>query len=253
MKMIVECIQHMGSDLTVVNAARVSFEKESEAEYVDWYGKPMKFIAWEYLDLGQACGDLVAVLNEKDQKLIKYLAKHNHWTPFGHCQVTFRIKAPIFVARQLGKHQVGMVWNEVSRRYVDSEPEFYEPEVWRFKADNVKQGSHNSGLTQHEVNTEFNTREEQWGYMSTPSEVYRESLITYKHMLLMGICPEQARMVLPQSMYTEWYWTGSLAAWARVCKLRLDPHSQKETREVAEMISGYMSDLFPVSWKELMK
>jgi len=235
---MVEYIQHMGSDLTVVNAARVSFKKEREAE------------DWEYLDLGQASGYFVAVLNEKDQKLIKYLAKHNHWTPFGHCQVTFRIKAPIFVARQLGKHQVGMVWNEVSRRYVDSEPEFYEPEVWRKKADNVKQGSLNSGLTEHEVN--ITLYEEDDPVISTPKELQQDSMLLYEHLLQIGICPEQARMVLPQSMYTEWYWTGSLAAWARVCKLRLDPHSQQETRRIAELISAKCEKIWPVSWKELM-
>lgn len=240
MKMIVEYIQHMGSDLTVVNAARVSFEKESEAE------------DWEYLDLGHICGDFVAVLNEKDQKLIKYLAEHNHWTPFGHCQVTFRIKAPIFVARQLGKHQVGMVWNEVSRRYVDSEPEFYTPEVWRFKADNVKQGSHSSGLTQQEVDIKFYDEEGPNGCLFTPSELNNDAVETYYYLLKIGVCPEQARMVLPQSMYTEWYWTGSLAAYARVCKLRLDPHSQKETQEIAKMIDKEMEKLYPVSWKELM-
>ena len=224
--MKVDYIDHMGSDLTVVNAARVSFDKESTA------------VDWEYLDFGHSSGDFVAILNDNDVKLIKYLAEHNHWTPFGHCQATFRIKAPIFVARQLGKHQVGMVWNEVSRRYVDSEPEFYEPEVWRKKADNVKQGSSDE---------EFQHTDLMW------LNNHVKGLKTiYLKLLDEGCCPEQARMVLPQSMYTEWYWTGTLAAWARVCKLRLDPHSQKETQEIAEMISGYMSDLFPVSWKELM-
>ena len=232
--MEVQVIDFMGSDLTVVNAARVSFEKESEAE------------DWEYLDLGQSSGDFVAVLNEKDQKLIKYLAKHNHWTPFGHCQVTFRIKAPIFVARQLGKHQVGMVWNEVSRRYVDTEPEFYEPEVWRKRADNVKQGS------SEEISD--------WdGYFwdvkdddMAINDHLRNTISLYQRMILEGVCPEQARMILPQSMYTEWYWTGSLAAWARVCKLRLDPHTQKETRDIAQVISNQMSIIFPVSWSELL-
>ena len=216
----------MGSDLTVVNAARVSFEKESEAEY------------WEYLDLGPESGDLVAVLNEKDQKLIKYLAQHNHWTPFGHCQVTFRIKAPIFVARQLGKHQVGMVWNEVSRRYVDSEPEFYEPKVWRKKAENVKQGSSEEIALTEDVAGSFDHNDLCLSY--------------YMELLDAEVCPEQARMVLPQSMYTQWYWTGSLAAWARVCKLGLDPHSQQETRRIAELISAKCEKIWPVSWKELM-
>jgi thymidylate synthase (FAD) len=223
MKMIVEYIQHMGSDLTAVNAARVSFEKESEAE------------DWEYLDLGPASGDFVAVLNEKDQKLIKYLAKHNHWTAFGHCQVTFRIKAPIFVARQLGKHQVGMVWNEVSRRYVDSEPEFFSIDMFRERADNVKQGSKDEATIPYSLDP-----------------LHHYTLECYNNLLKMGVCPEQARMVLPQSMYTEWYWTGSLAAWARVCKLRLDPHTQKETRDIAQGISDQMSIIFPVSWSALL-
>jgi thymidylate synthase (FAD) len=221
--MMVEYIQHMGSDLTVVNAARVSFKKEREAE------------DWEYLDLGQASGYFVAVLNEKDQKLIKYLAKHNHWTPFGHCQVTFRIKAPIFVARQLGKHQVGMVWNEVSRRYVDSDPEFFSIDMFREKADNVKQGSKDEATIPYSLDP-----------------LHHYTLECYNNLLKMGVCPEQARMVLPQSMYTEWYWTGSLAAWARVCKLRLDPHSQQETRRIAELISAKCEKIWPVSWKELM-
>ena len=239
--MKVDYIDHMGSDLTVVNAARVSFDKESTA------------VDWEYLDFGHSSGDFVAILNDNDVKLIKYLAEHNHWTPFGHCQATFRIKAPIFVARQLGKHQVGMVWNEVSRRYVDSEPEFYEPEVWRKKADNVKQGSSDEAV-RPSLNTipivEWNDDDE--GTTGSYLPIHSVATEVYKRLLDEGVCPEQARMVLPQSMYTQWYWTGSLAAWARVCKLRLDPHSQKETQEIAEMISGYMSDLFPVSWKELM-
>jgi len=235
MKYEVEYIQHMGSDLTVVNAARVSFEKESEAE------------DWEYLDLGQASGDFVAVLNEKDQKLIKYLAKHNHWTPFGHCQVTFRIKAPIFVARQLGKHQVGMVWNEVSRRYVDSEPEFYVPNKgeWRLRAENVKQGS-------SEFFYKGTPYERNCGRAYTPKAIMNKCVSMYQSMIKAGICPEQARMVLPQAMYTEWYWTGSLAAWARVCKLRLDSHTQKETRDIAHFISNKMSIIFPVSWSALL-
>ena len=218
----------MGSDLTVTNAARVSFDKESEWEWVS--------------DNDPVEAAMVKQLHYKDAKLIRYLADHNHWTPFGHCQATFRIKAPIFVARQLGKHQVGMVWNEVSRRYVDSEPEFYVPEVWRKKADNVKQGSSDEGI------------HEDWQklYYSEVKELNRHSLVTYNRMLKVGICPEQARMVLPQSMYTEWYWTGSLAAWARVCKLRLDPHTQKETRDIAQVISNQMSIIFPVSWSALL-
>ena len=223
MKYEVDYIDHMGSDLTVVNAARVSFDKESTA------------VDWEYLDFGHSSGDFVAILNDNDAKLIKYLAEHNHWTPFGHCQVTFRIKAPIFVARQLGKHQVGMVWNEVSRRYVDSEPEFFSIDMFRERADNVKQGSKDEATIPYSLDP-----------------LHHYTLECYNNLLKMGVCPEQARMVLPQSMYTEWYWTGSLAAWARVCKLRLDPHTQKETRDIAQVISNQMSIIFPVSWSALL-
>jgi len=231
----------MGSDLTVVNAARVSMDKESGWEY-----EPC---ATDDADDDTETGNFMVdsagfpcrkILSEPDTKLISYLAKHSHWTPFGHPQITFRIKAPIFVARQLGKHQVGMVWNEVSRRYVDSEPEFFEPESWRKRADNVKQGSSDERVESH-LNLSM-------AVMMRQEDDYR----LYAEMIHNGVCPEQARMVLPQSMMTEWYWTGSLAAWARVCKLRLDPHSQRETQEIAQMISDEVSKLFPVSWVTLM-
>jgi|TARA_Y100000310_G_scaffold242701_1_gene246902 thymidylate synthase (FAD) len=217
--MQVNLIDHMGSDLTVVNAARVSMNKESDWNY--WRDEDDEYQIKKYL-------------KPKDEKLIKYLAKHDHWTPFGHPQVTFRIKAPIFVARQLGKHQVGMVWNEVSRRYVDNEPEFYEPEVWRGKADNIKQGSSDEVIE----------------YSIYPAHIFAKQC--YENMLSKGIAPEMARMVLPQSMYTEWYWTGSLAAWARVCKLRIDSNTQKETQEIVLMFTSFMEQLYPISWKELM-
>jgi thymidylate synthase (FAD) len=222
--MKVDLIDFMGNDLTVVNAARVSMDKAST-----WLSEsecPTDPITGGKIPPYER-------LKEEDKKLIKYLAKHNHWTPFGHPQVTFRIKAPIFVARQLGKHQVGMVWNEVSRRYVDSEPEFFEPDKWRGKADNVKQGSSDKVIRDITIN-------------------HQPYIDGYNRLLEVGVCPEQARMVLPQSMYTEWYWTGSLASWARVCKLRLDPHTQKETRDIAELIDAEMIKLFPISWKELM-
>jgi len=222
--MKVELIDHMGSDLSVCNAARVSFSKVAK---------------WENDEFGHPDFELPNYLSQKDEKLISYLARHNHWTPFGHCFASFRIKAPIFVARQLGKHQVGLVWNEVSRRYVDDEPEFYTPETWRKRAENVKQGSSDEAV-------DFNAS---IPYFAKSSEV--AALETYQRMLDAGVCPEQARMILPQSMYTEFIWSGSLAAFARVCKLRLDPHTQLETRMVAEMIDTEMERLFPVSWKAL--
>ena len=210
--MQVTLIDHMGSDIRVVNAARVSFSKQVEE-------------------------GIFEELSEKDAKLIRYLAKHNHWTPFGHAFASFRIKAPIFVARQLGKHQVGLVWNEVSRRYVDSDPEFYVPSEWRGRADNVKQGSSDKAVDTGDL-------------YANAIDVVEDA---YLNLLSRGVCPEQARMVLPQSMYTEWVWSGSLAAFARVCKLRLDPHTQKETRDIAEMIDVEMRRLFPVSWEALME
>ena len=225
-KQQVTLIDHMGSDLTVVNAARVSMDKESE-----WAGK---------------CPEGEDVLRLEDHKLISYLATHNHWTPFGHPQTTFRIKAPIFVARQLGKHQVGMVWNEVSRRYVDTQPEFYSPDMWRKRADNVKQGSSDEAVFySDDIPYCFDD------FIVSPENLNKSALDTYAYLLDSGVCPEQARMVLPQSMMTEWYWTGSLAAWSRVCKLRLDSHTQKETQEIAQMISEHMSKLYPVSWEAL--
>ena len=211
----------MGSDLSVVNAARVSFAKESD---------------WDYdIKHDGRCNER---LTEKDQKLISYLAKHQHWSPFAHNSLTFRIKAPIFVARQLVKHQVGGVWNEVSRRYVDDEPEFYFPEVWRGKPVNAKQGS--SGQT---VEVDNN-------YLKHDLE---NILSWYTNMISNGVAPEQARMILPQNTMTEWWWTGSLMFFARVCKQRLDPHAQAETREVAQMIADAIPQEFEHSWKALMQ
>ncbi len=206
-------ISHMGDDITVVNAARVSYGKKSKYECTDLVkGK------WE--------------LNSKDSKLISYLAKHQHKSPFNHAFATFHVKAPVFVARQLQKHEY-MPWNEISRRYVDSEPEFYEPDVWRGRSADKKQGS--------EGVVDLKTK---------PTNQY--SLETYHNLLADGVAPEQARMVLPQSMMTEWYWSGSLYAFAKMCSLRLKADSQQETREVAEQIQKIMIKAFPYSWKELM-
>lgn len=213
--MNVTLIDRMGSDLSIVNAARVSFHKESKE------------------------------LNESDEKLIKYLAEHNHWSPFAHAFLSFRIKAPIFVARQLVKHQVGLAWNEVSRRYVDDKPEFFFPDKWRKRAENIKQGS--SGI--------YNG-DDPWGiFIDVP--VYKEDYINialdlYTDMIIKGIAPEQARMILPQNTMTEWIWSGSLYAFARVCNLRLDNHAQLETQEVAKMLSDLIQPLFPISWKYLL-
>ena len=204
----VKLIDVMGTDLTVVNAARVSFGKKKE-----------KF-------------------EEGDEKLRKYLAQHNHWSPFGHCMLQFHIKAPIFVARQLVKHQVGLVWNEISRRYVDTEPEFYKVDKWRGKPVDKKQGSDG------EV-------EKQGSCMYSKQMVENNAITAYNDLLDTGVAPEQARMVLPQSLMTEWYWSGSLYAFARVCNLRCAEDSQYETRLIANEIDTQCEKKFPISWKQL--
>ena len=207
--MDVNYIDHMGTDLTVCNAARVSFDKHHD------------------------------LLTSGDEKLIGYLAKHDHWTPFSHCTATFRIKAPIFVARQLFKHKVGLTENEISRRYVDSEPEFYMPEVWRGKAENKKQGS--GGIL---------SDDEYIG--EAVKSVYERAATMYDLLITKaGVAPEQARMVLPQGMFTEWFWTGSMSAWARICKLRISDDAQAESKGIAKMIDKECVKLWPISWSAL--
>lgn len=233
--------RHMGDDLTVVDAARVSFDKESE-----WEGEP------EVLDHH---GDLVCAstekLSDKDAKLINYLAKHNHWSPFAHTSIQLRVRAPIFVARQLVKHQVGGVWNEVSRRYVDSEPEFWFPEVWRGRPEgSIKQGS--TGVVEYITVTDVDGYDFKAKPLFASHDAVGKCLGVYNDLLSGGVAPEQARMVLPQNMQTEWIWTGSLMFWCRVCRERLAPGAQAETREIAEQIAEIVAPLFPVSWSALM-
>jgi thymidylate synthase (FAD) len=208
-----EYIHHCGSDLTVANSARVSFAKESEMEDDAW-GPPK--------------------LKEKDAKLIRYLAREKHISPFGHCFASFRCRAPIFVARQLVKHKF-LRWNEVSRRYVDDEPDFYVPDVWRGRSADKKQGSDGALDWNHEP------------------YAHERCLANYNFLLESGVAPEQARMVLPQSTMTEWYWSGSLDAFADMCRLRCASDTQYETRLLADNINGEMSKLFPVSWDALMQ
>ena len=207
-------INHMGDDLSVVNAARVSFGKKSDYMPRVHMGEPK-------------------VLQFKDDKLIKYLAKHKHISPFGHCFASFHVKAPVFVARQLVKHKF-LRWNEISRRYVDSEPEFYVPPVWRGRSADKKQGSEGEVKTNANVEYQNNVM-----------------LQLYKQQLDEGVSPEQARMNLPQSMMTEWYWSGSLDAFVDMCNLRCTDDTQRESRIVADAIDEEMERLFPVSWSAL--
>ena len=209
-------IDHMGTDLSVVNSARVSFGKKSDF--------------MPRVHNGEA-----KVLQPKDAKLIKYLAKHKHLSPFGHAFASFHVKAPVFVARQLVKHKF-LRWNEISRRYVDSEVEFFSPKEWRGRSADKKQGS--AGVV------------EVRGSVPVGRAMYA-CKDAYEGLLKAGVCPEQARMVLPQSMMTEWYWSGSLDAFADMCNLRCKPDTQAETAEVAWGIDRMMIKLFPVSWKAL--
>ena len=180
---------------------------------------------------------MVALINDMDKKLIKYLAKHKHTSPFGHAFASFHIKAPIFVARQLVKHKF-LRWNEISRRYVDEEPEFYNPTEWRGKSADKKQGS--EGVAENGFAMGILVDQEA-----------KDTLLLYTGLIKQGIAPEMARMVLPQSTMTEWYWSGSLDALADMCNLRCAKDTQLETRMVADQIDETMSNLFPVAWKEL--
>lgn len=242
----VALVHHVGDDLDVVNAARVSFDKDSQ--WVDEFGKPVPIAdANVLMDTG---GEVY--LADKDAKLINYLAKHKHHSPFNHSFLSFRIKAPIFVARQLVKHRF-MPWNEVSRRYVDSEPEFYFPGNgnWRYKADNVKQGSGMGGAALfHEEGQEdlFADYDNKYDPDLHAALLAEEVLSLYQLMIKGGVCPEQARMVLPQNTMTEWRWSGTLGAFLDMLVLRLDSHTQVETRIVAEMIAVIVKELFPVSY-----
>ena len=214
-------VNHMGDDLAVVNAARVSFGKKSDYMPRVHMGEPK-------------------VLQHKDDRLIKYLAKHKHKSPFNHAFATFHVKAPVFVARQLVKHEY-MPWNEISRRYVKTEPEFYEP-VWRSAAEDKKQGS--AGPMGKGERKPVENKYEQ---------LTKGAARTYRRMLELGVCEEQARMVLPQSMITEWYWSGTLFAFAKMCKLRMKSDTQEETQVVASKIALTMAELYPVSWDALME
>jgi thymidylate synthase (FAD) len=222
-------VDHMGSDLSVVNAARVSFGKNHKE------------------------------MQAGDTKLISYLAKHKHMSPFGHAFASFHVKAPVFVARQLVKHKF-LRWNEISRRYVDDEPEFYEPDAWRGRSADKKQGSSDEVvdmlhwiIADHELSIEGHTEYDnvsdnphRWSaYVNT------QALDLYNAMINSDVAPEQARMVLPQSTMTEWYWSGSLDAFADMCNLRCKSDTQYETRLVAWHIHRHMDRLFPVSWVAL--
>ena len=209
-----ELLAVMGDDLMVVNAARVSMDKHHETFDTD-----------------------------SDARLINYLAREGHWTPFGHPQAQFRVQAPICVARQWYRHTVGTVRSEVSRRYVDDEPEFFVPTAWRSRPEgNIKQGS-GAALSEYD--------QPRCHYVL--SNLHDNALSAYRALLKYDVAPEQARMVLPQTMYTQWIETASLYYWARLCRLRLDAHAQQEIRDLAEDIAAALRQRFPVSWHALIE
>jgi len=229
----------MGDDLRVVNAARVSFDNESDWEDDEFEADPSGAFRLVYSQK----------LSERDQKLIKYLATHNHWTPFSHVMITMRETVPIFVARQRFKHMVGFTYNEVSRRYVDDVPEFFIPSSWRKAASNKKQGS-----SDEEIFNILDFNGEVFSINNDYKKLLAHAENLYHCMINDGVAPEQARMVLPQSMYTSYYTTGSLAAWARAYKLRSDTHSQKEIQDLAEQWNGIISNIPELkhSWNALV-
>jgi thymidylate synthase (FAD) len=276
----------MGTDLSVVNAAKVSFGKRSEWENAEdvWIAPRIDATRYEMMNPW-----VDPVLSKQDQSLIAFLARGctsgdwddhrqwvaeasdegdweafedllnhirkmpSHWSPFAHTAVTLHLKMPIFVARQIMKHTTGIEYNEISRRYVDSEPEFYVPDVWRKKAEDVKQGSSDEA-----VEDLFPEQEQPnlWSYMLEPNEAYemhvKASEELYNMMIANSVAPEQARMILPQSMYTEVIATGNLYAWANLYIQRSDGHAQKETQDLAKQIGEIIQPLYPVSWAALM-
>jgi thymidylate synthase (FAD) len=207
--MKIEYVDHMGDDNRVCDAARVSFGKRAN----------------EYTDL-------------QNSKLIKFLADHDHWSPFAHCFMTVRVDAPIFVARQLVKHTVGFSWNEISARYVPVEPTFYHPDSWRKDSENKQgRGKDLEDIGQYEA----------LGY------IYDQCRDIYDFLIESGVSREQARMVLPLGTYTSWFWSGSLAAWARMCSLRMKEDTQYETSIIANGVNDIMKEKFPLSWRMLME
>lgn len=213
----------------VVNAARVSFAKEA-SNYTD----------------------------KQNERLISYLARHSHWTPFAHAFISLRFKAPIAIHAQCVKHQIGFAMNTVSRRYVSDEPEYFLP-TFRKKAKNIKQGSGevittidaSGSVSDDKTNGIWSIRRNQAELQEIYSDFLEEAIALYNEFVYLGVAPEQARFILPQGVMTEWVWSGSLQAFARFYNQRIDPHAQQEIRQLAEQVDDIISPLFPISWQAL--
>lgn len=246
----VEYIDHSGSDLKVVNCARASFDKTSslgedgklkqaDVNLINFLARGCRTAEWDELIRETVAASDEGDYDQVSDNLRKYKASAVHFAPFCHCSVTLRLTIPVFTARQLVKHQIGMTWSEVSRRYVSDEPSFWFPETWHTRPEDVKQGS---GEAAHN----------QQGLSQLGELAVTQSLHAYKELLSAGVAPEEARIVLPLNHMTTVVWTGTLLAWTRVCNQRLDPHAQGATQEAAKGIQDIVKTLFPVSWDALV-
>lgn len=229
-----EYINHMGSDLSVVNAARVSFDKTSE-----WDRDDCGCEGFDPNRCDGSCAYPELRLKDADARLIRYLAKHDHWTPFAHTSISLRMKAPVPIRTQCFKHKAGFVENEESRRYISSTPELFVPEFFRSKPEgSVKQGS--GGIHPRSDSAKD-------AYVAHCSD----AIALYESFIEGGICPEQARFVLPQGVQVNWIWTGNLMAFARFFNQRTDSHAQVEVQQLAQEVGRIIEPLFPVSWAAL--
>lgn len=241
--MLAEYIDHCGTDLSSVNAARVSMGKESKWDFTRAVNTLTAEDKMNYVVVPK-------MLSEKDEKLIHYLAKKKHDSCFEHQTVTLRLKVPLFIARQIHRHRT-FAYNEISRRYVKDDLEFYWPATWRKAAENVKQGSSDEP---HPMVTEYGTngKDGVTDLLAVVEEVHGYIITAYHDLIEQGVCTEQARMILPQNLYTQFYMTGNLRNWVHFLKLRIDAHAQKEVRDIAEQCAVLIKPLFPVSYQALM-
>lgn len=236
----VELLDHMGDDLAVVDAARVSFNKESEWENKVSIGTTKQEERDLWLSDHQEIDGCYVKLKGSDKKLIKFLAEYDHWTPFAHTALKFRVAAPVPIRTQCFKHKIGMVENEESRRYISTTPEIFVPEFFRAKPEgSIKQGSGDK----HSESEHFL---EKYKYVTAGA------VEAYEEMITNGVCPEQARFILPQGAIVNWIWTGNLVSFANFYIKRTDSHAQVEVQEVAKQVGALVKEIFPVSWSALV-
>ena len=238
----VELLDHMGDDLAVVDAARVSFNKKSEWARFNCQdcGNSVQNACAEDCSCVEEGASTFKTLTTADQKLIKFLATHDHWTPFAHTALKFRVAAPVPIRTQCFKHKIGMVENEESRRYISTIPEIFIPEFFRAKPEgSIKQGSGDK-----HPDSDF--------WLDAYAKSTQEAVVLYTAMIDDGVCPEQARFILPQGAIVNWIWTGNLVSFANFYLKRTDSHAQAEVQEVAKQVGALVKEIFPVSWSALV-